>query len=100
MKFFSTNEEVQEYAFTESGLFPSLLSVQESDVMKEQGDYFTENIWNIFLEELNSIPPINYSYYAIATDMAQNMKGKVLNGGDVKQAMEEAQKQLEARMTN
>lgn len=100
MKFFSTNEEVQEYAFTESGLFPSLLSVQESDVMKEQGDYFTENIWNIFLEELNSIPPINYSYYAIATDMAQNMKGKVLNGGDVKQAMEEAQKQLEARMAN
>ncbi|MBC2258142.1 ABC transporter substrate-binding protein [Listeria booriae] len=100
LKYFSTSNDIQELAMSEGGLFPSLNTVYETDTFKNAGDYFTqENIWQLFANQMNDIKPANYTgNYSIAKDEAVKAQSKVLEGENVKKALEAAKKSLANRI--
>ncbi|WP_276210940.1 ABC transporter substrate-binding protein [Heyndrickxia coagulans] len=100
MNFFSTSDKIQEYAMQEGGLFPSLQTVYNTNTFKEKGSYFTQdNIWQMFADEMKNIKVANYTEnYSIAKDEAVKAQSKIMNGKDVKESLEEAQKNLKNRM--
>lgn len=97
MSFFATDPEVQSFSLREAGIFPSLLEIDASTLM-ENDEYFSQDIWPVFTEQLTKFPPINYINYSVASDAAITMVGKVIGGDDIDTAAQEAVNLLEGRL--
>ncbi|WP_368505683.1 ABC transporter substrate-binding protein [Alkalihalophilus sp. As8PL] len=101
MEFFATTDEVQLQAM-EGGLFPTLNTIYDHELFTQEDEFFNNQaIWKLFADEMDDIPAVNYTgNYAVARDESIKAQSEIVNGRDVEDALEQAKRQLENRITN
>lgn len=83
------------------GIFPSYLPALESDFFSEPDPYFGgQEVWQVFVEQVPNIPPINYSSdFSAAVQIVTDAQASVLLGGaDPRTALQDAAEEI-ARQT-
>lgn len=85
----------------EYGIFPSYLPALESDFFAEPDPYFgDQEVWQVFVEQVPNIPPINYSSdFSAAEQIVTDAQASVLlDGADPRTALQDAAEEI-ARQT-
>jgi len=99
LNFFSTNDQVQQIAMTDYGLFPSLQTVYATEVFTSEVSFFGgQKIWELFANEMPTIKTPYYTNdYAIGLDEAIKAQADVFNGKAIDVALKEAAERLASR---
>lgn len=100
-EFFTTNDDVQLQGFEKYGLFPSLQSAYDSEIMTDESEYFNNKpIFENFSNIVDEIPEINTTEYnaQAAKIMADTQARVLLENSDIKESLEEAKRKLETEI--
>ncbi|MEC5423456.1 sugar ABC transporter substrate-binding protein [Virgibacillus sp. C22-A2] len=96
-EFFTTDEETQLFGFENYGLFPSLKSTYDTEVLTQNSFYFNDQpIFKNFADIVEDVPEINLTKdFAQVSKVIANTQSAILNEGKTAdKALSDAQGQL------
>ena len=100
-EFFTTDDDTQLLGFEKYGLFPSLKSTYDSEILTQESAYFNNKpVFKNFADIVDDVPQINLTKdYAKASKIMSNTQAAILlENKPVDQALSDAKKQLENEM--
>ncbi|KOO41127.1 sugar ABC transporter substrate-binding protein [Priestia koreensis] len=99
LEYFSTTDNIQLEAM-KGGLFPTLNTIYNNEMFTGPDEFFSgQTIWKTFADEVNDIPPANYTEnYSLAHDEAIKAQSEVMNGKSMDKALKDAEDRLKNRM--
>lgn len=98
VEFFATDDETQLLGFEKYGLFPSLQSTYDSDVLKEDSEFFNNKpIFKDFADIVNDVPAVNITkhYGQIVKLMSNTQASILLEGKPIDEALADIRKEVD-----
>lgn len=99
-KFAMTDTALQAAGFEKYGLYPSYIPSYEEEVFQKGDPFFgEENIYTLFIENGQKVAeiPVSPNSLEASDSIGATVSNIFLNGADVKTAMDDLQKELEAK---
>lgn len=98
VEFFTTDKEIQLLGFEKYGLFPSLKTTYDSPLFTDESEYFNNSaIFKNFADIVEDVPKVTATEYNSQAGkiMANTQATILLDNKPIKEALENAKKQLE-----
>lgn len=95
-----TDTALQAAGFEKYGLYPSYIPSYEEEVFQKGDPFFgEENIYTLFIENGQKVAeiPVSPNSLEASDSIGATVSNIFLNGADVKTAMDDLQKELEAK---
>ncbi|MDW0113083.1 sugar ABC transporter substrate-binding protein [Sporosarcina saromensis] len=101
VEYFTTNKEIQLLGFEKYGLFPSLKTTYDAPIFTSESEYFNNSpIFKKFADIVSEVPKVTVTEYTAQAGkiMANTQATILLDKKPIKEALEQAKKQLENEM--